>query len=78
MLKISLEEMELMLKKMAWEAFKNTGNIKTFLELKQVENAENQIKNDLKNKDIETEKSEKEKQLKHGYSKSKWNSNSRK
>lgn len=50
-----------MLKKMAWEAFKNTGNIKTFLELKQVENAENQIKNDLKNKDIETEKSEKEK-----------------
>jgi len=61
MLKISLEEMELMLKKMAWEAFKNTGNIKTFLELKQVENAENQIKNDLKNKDIETEKSEKEK-----------------
>ncbi len=50
-----------MLKKMAWEAFKNTGNIKTFLELKQIENAENQIKNDLKNKDIETEKSEKEK-----------------
>ena len=50
-----------MLKKMAWETFKNTGNIKTFLELKQVENAENQIKNDLKNKDIETEKSEKEK-----------------
>lgn len=50
-----------MLKKMAWEAFKNTGNIRTFLELKQIENAENQIKNDFKNKDIETEKSEKEK-----------------
>ena len=29
-----------MIEKMAWNTFKNTGNINTFLELKQVENIE--------------------------------------
>ena len=33
-----------MIKKIAWEAFKNTGDINTFLELKQIENIENNIK----------------------------------
>lgn len=33
-----------MIKKIAWDAFKNTGDINTFLELKQIENAENNIK----------------------------------
>lgn len=42
-----------MLKKLAWETFKNTGNIKTYLELKQIENAENQIKDDLEIKENE-------------------------
>ena len=32
-----------MIKKIAWETFKNTGDINTFLELKQIENIENQI-----------------------------------
>lgn len=37
-----------MIKKIAWEAFKNTGDINTYLELKQIENLENKIeKNDL-------------------------------
>ncbi len=27
-----------MIKKIAWETFKNTGNINTFLELKEIEN----------------------------------------
>ena len=33
-----------MIKKIAWEAFKNTGDINTFLELKQIEKIENNIK----------------------------------
>ena len=37
-----------MIKKIAWEAFKNTGDINTYLELKQIENIEDKIeKNDL-------------------------------
>ncbi len=32
-----------MIKKIAWETFKNTGNINTFLELKQIENIEKGI-----------------------------------
>lgn len=33
-----------MIKKMAWNAFKKTGDIDTFLEFKQIENIENNIK----------------------------------
>lgn len=33
-----------MLKKMAWNTFKNTGNIDTFLELVEVENIERNLK----------------------------------
>ena len=33
-----------MIKKIAWNAFKNTGDINTFLEFKQIELIENQIK----------------------------------
>jgi len=32
-----------MIKKMAWDTFKNTGNIDTFLELMQVEEAEKDL-----------------------------------
>lgn len=32
-----------MIKKIAWDMFKNTGNINTFLEYKQIENAEKGI-----------------------------------
>lgn len=36
-----------MIKKIAWETFKNTGDINTYLELKQIENIEDKIeKND--------------------------------
>ncbi len=35
-----------MLKDLAWNTFKNTGNINTFLELKQVTNIEENIKAD--------------------------------
>ena len=33
-----------MIKQIAWNTFKNTGNIDTFLELKQVQNVEENIK----------------------------------
>lgn len=32
-----------MIKKIAWDTFKNTGNINTFLELKQIENIEQKM-----------------------------------
>ena len=32
-----------MIKKMAWNTFKNTGDINTFLELKEIQNIEGQI-----------------------------------
>ncbi len=37
------EGSELMIKKIAWETFKNTGDINTFMELKQIENIEKGI-----------------------------------
>ena len=40
--------MTLMIKKIAWETFKNTGDIDTFLEFKQIENIENNIKEEQK------------------------------
>ena len=34
-----------MIKKIAWETFKNTGDINTYLELKQIETIEDKIEN---------------------------------
>ena len=42
-----------MIEKMAWNTFKNTGNINTFLELKQVENIELNTENMKSNVDGE-------------------------
>ena len=42
-----------MIKKIAWEAFKNTGDINTFLEYKQIEDLEKE----MINKQINEEKS---------------------
>ena len=36
-----------MIKKIAWDAFKNTGDINAFLELKQIENLEKQLNNQI-------------------------------
>ena len=40
-----------MIRKIAWNTFKNTGDINTFLELKQIENIENieENLNEIKN-----------------------------
>ena len=35
-----------MIKKIAWDTFKHTGDINTFLELKQIENVEKYLVND--------------------------------
>lgn len=37
-----------MIKQIAWNTFKNTGNINTFLELKQVSNIEQNMVKDIK------------------------------
>ena len=43
-----------MIKKIAWDTFKNTGDINTYLELKQIENIEKNLNNnnikEIKNK----------------------------
>ncbi len=51
-----------MIKKIAWDTFKNTGDINAFLELKQIENIEKDI-NTNKEKDIKE----------NGELESKWN-----
>ena len=53
-----------MIKKIAWNAFKNTGNLDTFLEFKQIQDTENQIQ-------LQEAK-------KNGNNKIEWNNNSRK
>ena len=36
-----------MIRKIAWETFKNTGDINSFMELKQIENKEKEIKGNI-------------------------------
>ena len=36
-----------MIKKIAWDMFKNTGDINSFLEFKQIENAQKKIDNTI-------------------------------
>ena len=42
-----------MIKKIAWETFKNTGNINSFIEFKQIENIERKIEQATKNQKTE-------------------------
>ena len=55
-----------MIKKIAWDTFKNTGDINAFLEYKQIENIENSL-NINKSKDIEKDLN------KNGKYKNEWN-----
>jgi len=45
-----------MIKKLAWNTFKNTGNINTFLELMEVENVERDLQKNALNNQISCEK----------------------
>ena len=40
-----------MIRKIAWDTFKNTGDINAFLELKQIENIENEMNKEKGNKE---------------------------
>ena len=44
-----------MIKKLAWNTFKNTGNINTFLELMEVENVERDLQKNALNNQINYE-----------------------
>ena len=61
-----------MIKKLAWNTFKNTGNINTFLELMEVENVERDLQKNALNNQINYEKDI------YGNNKDKGNSNFRK
>ena len=41
-----------MIRKIAWETFKNTGDINSFIELKQIENLEKEIEEKNFNDDL--------------------------
>lgn len=45
-----------MIKKLAWNTFKNTGNINTFLELMEVENVERNLQKNALNNQINYKK----------------------
>lgn len=45
-----------MIKKLAWNTFKNTGNINTFFELMEVENVERDLQKNTLNNQINYEK----------------------
>ena len=45
-----------MIKKLAWNTFKNTGNVNTFLELMEVENVERDLQKNTLNNQINYEK----------------------
>lgn len=60
-----------MIKKIAWNTFKNTGDVNTFLELKQIQNVEEQIKR--QNQTIQQIQQQMEEQ--NGNNKNEWYSN---
>ncbi len=49
-----------MMKEIAWNMFKNTGNIDAFLELKQIENINNEIAYKQNKQSIQSENSTKD------------------
>ena len=61
-----------MIKKLAWNTFKNTGNINTFLELMEVENVERNLQKNMPNNQVNYEKDV------YGNSKNKGNNSFRK
>lgn len=62
-----------MIKKIAWETFKNTGDLNTFLELKQIEGIEAEIYKNNEFNNIEINKIQKDNE--NGNNKNEWNNN---
>ena len=61
-----------MIRKIAWETFKNNGNVNTFLELKQFEGVEENVQNQ---KLIENNIKQIQKVEQYGDNKNEWNNN---
>lgn len=61
-----------MIKNIAWNMFKNTGNIDTFLEFKQIEDIETANSKEISNNDIT---STSQKVNLNGNNKNEWNNN---
>ena len=74
-----------MIKDLAWNAFKNTGNINTFLELKQIEKIQKENSNIVLNQEMQNIKDMQnlgrnrnmyiQKEEQDGDNKNKWNNN---
>ena len=64
-----------MIKQLAWNTFKKTGDINTFLELREVENLEQNINSDILKYEISNENLE---EIKYGNNQNEGNNHSRK
>lgn len=66
-----------MIKKIAWDTFKNTGNVNTFLELKQFQNMELELQSGTSDfKITENNLAEDEQKVEqYGDNKNEWNNN---
>ena len=69
-----------MIKKIAWNTFKNTGNVNTFLELKQIQNIEQQINEIEKQNGIKqiSQIEQQQMEAQNGNYQNEWNNNFRK
>ena len=64
-----------MIKKIAWDAFKNTGDVNTFLELKQIQSIEKEILEQNATKKYEDELCSEQTEEQSGNNKNDWNNN---
>ena len=62
-----------MIKKMAWNTFKNTGDVNTYLELKQIQNIEQQMQKQGQNNMMPNIQQQMEEQ--NGNNKNEWYNN---
>ena len=62
-----------MIKKIAWNTFKNTGDVNTYLELKQIQNIEEQIQSNGQNDMIQNMQQQMEEQ--NGHNQNEWYNN---
>lgn len=64
-----------MIKKMAWNTFKNTGDINTFLELKEIQNIESQIGSVVKIEGKNIQQIQHQMEEQNGNNKNEWYNN---
>ena len=64
-----------MIKKIAWDAFKNTGDVNTFLELKQIQSIEKEILEQNATKKYEDELWSEQTEEQSENNKNDWNNN---